>query len=269
MSNIYENHYNGRHHHKVASLEPSPDSSEHKRLQKIKSMIPVDVKTIFDCGCGDGHLGNLLKDEYDIQGCDIAEAPLKFCKFPTVQCPITELPFGNNSFDLVICGEVLEHILPCEYEQACRQLERVASKWIIVTVPNREDIDAWKQKCPHCGTISHNAWHVRSMDEKKLSNSFHDFSAKHWFYVGGKQRLDYVLRVKLRNRLLGYPPLKPDFQCPLCGCYGTQSGIQESRKIASKDKRSGWYKAFRQWALSIVPGRSRWLGVVLERKTMQ
>lgn len=265
MSSVYENHYNEKHLNKVSSLKPSSESSEYQRLHKIISMIPSGVESILDCGCGDGRLGNLLKDKYSVHGCDIAQMPLKLCKFPTTQCRITELPFADNSFDLVICGEVLEHILPSEYEQACRQMERIASKWILVTVPNREDLDASKQKCPHCGTIFHPGWHVRCMDENKLSDSFPKFLPKNYFYVGRKRRLDQIFKMKLRNRLIGYPTLSPHNQCLFCGCYGSQSGKQVHKPI-SIDKRSGWYKTIRRWALAIVPGSPQWLGVVLERK---
>jgi SAM-dependent methyltransferase len=268
MSRYYVKHYNERHAEKVSSHEPSPESSEYQRLHKIKSMIPPDVQTILDCGCGDGRLGNMLKGDYDVQGCDIAQAPLKWCQFPVIQCPITELPFEDKSFDLVICGEVLEHILPAQYEHACRQLERVAKKWILITVPNREVLDISQFRCPHCQTITHDAWHVRSMDKNILSNSFRGFSANQWFHVGQKIRLDLVLKGKLRNRLLGYPRLKSNIQCPFCGCYGTPSGEQGAKPStsASAANRPKWYSAARKWALSLVPGRSRWLGALLERK---
>ncbi len=267
MSSIYEEHYE-----QVIDDAPSLGGSDYKRLQQIKSLIPSGVKTILDCGCGGGNLGNLLKDDYDVHGCDIAETPLKRCKFPTARCPITKLPFDNHSFDLVISSEVLEHILPGEYEQACGEIERVARKWIIVTVPNREDLDSVRQQCPHCGTIFHDAWHVRSMDEKTLANSFPSFLAKQWFYVGHKKRLDYILRARVRNWLMGYPRLWPNRQCPLCHCFGTDSGQQDSGSfskevLCSVDNRPEWYRKLRCWALRIVPGRSCWLGVLLERQT--
>ena len=269
MSDVRYEHYE-----KVAytggELEHSGD--EYERILRIKSLIPARVKRILDCGCGDGRLGNLLKDEYTVEGCDIASAPLKHCAFSTIQCSATKLPFDDYCFDLVICSEVLEHILPGEYEQACGEIERVARKWIIVTVPNREDLDAARQQCPHCGTIFHDAWHVRSMDEKTLANSFPSFLAKQWFYVGHKKRIDYILRARVRNWLVGYPRLRPNRQCPLCHCFGTASGERDSGapsedSLLRGDSRPNWYRKLRCLALTVVPGRSRWLGVLLERQT--
>jgi ubiquinone/menaquinone biosynthesis C-methylase UbiE len=248
-------------------------NDEWQRVMGIKSVIPQGVKRILDCGCGDGRLGNLLKDEYTVEGCDISSESLKHCKFPTIRCSVTKLPFQDRYFDLVISSEVLEHILPGDYEQACREIERVTRKWVIVTVPNREDLDGIKQQCPHCGTIFHDAWHVRSFDKKILANSFSNFSVKHWFYVGHKQRLDLMLRRRLRNWVLGYPKLWPNRQCPLCHCFGTASGEQDVHAPSESaqnlaDRRPEWYKKLRHFALKVVPGRSRWLGVLLVRQNL-
>ena len=260
-----------QHYEKIAYSggEFTYDVDDYERFLAIKSLIPAGVQRILDCGCGDGSLGHLLKDEYAVQGCDIALEPLKHCEFPSVQCSLTKLPFDDNYFDLSICSEVLEHILPMEYERACQEIERVTRKWLIVTVPYREDLDYARQRCPHCGTIFHDAWHIRSMDKKTLANSFPGFLLKRYFYIGHKQRLDHILRIRLRNRLLGYPRLQPNRQCPLCGCVGTLSGEQKSRSFSkdgqySADNRPVWYKKLRRWALKIVPGRPRWLGAVLE-----
>ena len=48
---------------------------------------------------------------------------------------IYELPYEDNSFDVVLCLEVLEHL---EYpERALKaELQRVARKYCIVSVPN-------------------------------------------------------------------------------------------------------------------------------------
>lgn len=73
------------------------------------------------------------------------------CKiFPTVQMDIKELDrFVDNSFDVVICLDVLEHIELDAAKWALHQMERIARKRVIVYTPstfhkNEENAtDAW------------------------------------------------------------------------------------------------------------------------------
>ncbi|MFB0526330.1 MAG: methyltransferase domain-containing protein [bacterium] len=46
---------------------------------------------------------------------------------------LPNLPYVDNSFDKVICSDVLEDIGP--YKQAVRELLRIATKKVIITVP--------------------------------------------------------------------------------------------------------------------------------------
>ncbi|MEG3640118.1 class I SAM-dependent methyltransferase [Magnetococcus sp. PR-3] len=57
--------------------------------------------------------------------------------FPVSQEDITKLDRADNSWDGLICLEVLEH-LPSQalVEQALQEIFRVAQKWVILSVPN-------------------------------------------------------------------------------------------------------------------------------------
>jgi hypothetical protein len=243
-----------------------PSTPESGRVESTRSLIPDGVRSVLDCGCGWGHLGNLICRDYAVVGCDGAMTRLSACRFPVVRCGLEALPFADHCADLVVCSEVLEHILPTQYQVVCRELERVAREWLLVTVPNREPLDAFRQQCPHCGTIFHDAWHLRSYDEELLARSFRDFAPRRWIHMGHKQRLDRVLRIRLRNRLLGYPRLAKNRRCPLCRQWGTPTGEFESRaKAGRRPDRPRWVSALRRSALRLVPGRSRWLGCLLQR----
>jgi ubiquinone/menaquinone biosynthesis C-methylase UbiE len=55
--------------------------------------------------------------------------------FPEVVGGIKELPFKNNSFDLVAAYQVLEH-LPWEcLKEVCAELRRVTSNYLLLSVP--------------------------------------------------------------------------------------------------------------------------------------
>ena len=70
--------------------------------------------------------------EYTREAIDIAKAANQEISF--VQGDIYAIPFEKNEFDLVLCTEVLEHLE--RPDRALRELTRVASHTILLTVPS-------------------------------------------------------------------------------------------------------------------------------------
>jgi 2-polyprenyl-3-methyl-5-hydroxy-6-metoxy-1,4-benzoquinol methylase len=101
-------------------------------------------------GCGEGFLLNYLPAQVEnYLGIDYSEEAIRLAKDPKVsrsQDPkkiisikfqkesVYELPFADNSFDLVTCLEVLEHLE--NYEKAMQEIKRVAKKYVILSVPH-------------------------------------------------------------------------------------------------------------------------------------
>jgi len=74
-----------------------------------------------------------------IEGIEYSKDAIVFGKklFPNLtfkEGSIYELPYKNNSFDLVICTEVLEHLE--EPTKALKEILRVSRKYLIISVPN-------------------------------------------------------------------------------------------------------------------------------------
>lgn len=100
---------------------------------------PTPQKVI-DVGCGLGSYGrSLLADGYDWMGVEIDPADcaeMARLKLPHRQVDGRTLPFANAEFDAALCLEVLEHI--DEPRPFLREVQRVAPKRLIVSVPNCE-----------------------------------------------------------------------------------------------------------------------------------
>lgn len=116
------------------------------RLKSIVKLLPrdKDLGNVIDVGCGNGTSLFMLKKDYGYKfnphGVEISDDAVAICKSRGIDAKVADVEnnigFPDNSFDSVICSEVLEHlILP---EKALEQIKRVAKKdaIFIFTVPN-------------------------------------------------------------------------------------------------------------------------------------
>lgn len=94
--------------------------------------------SVLDAGCGPGALMALL-DELGVEahGVDVSPTIHDFAE-PTVKDRITvagidDMPFDDNSFELVVSREVLEHIPVRDYLKVVTEFCRVSSKYVYVT----------------------------------------------------------------------------------------------------------------------------------------
>lgn len=108
----------------------------------VKATRPLNIDSILDVGCGEGFtLDRLYKEkigktyegiEYEETAVDLAKK--MYPKLTFKQGDIYKLPYKSNSFDLVVCTEVLEHLT--DPKKAYRELLRVSRKYVLLSVPN-------------------------------------------------------------------------------------------------------------------------------------
>jgi ubiquinone/menaquinone biosynthesis C-methylase UbiE len=111
----------------------------HTVITELKNIAPT---SILDVGAGEGFLLQRLVDNHigkhheGIEYVDeaIALAKKYHPKLTIKKGDIYKLPYKDNSFDLLICTEVLEHLE--DPTKALKELLRVSKKYCLLTVPN-------------------------------------------------------------------------------------------------------------------------------------
>ncbi len=102
----------------------------------------LKIETVLDAGCGEGFTLNKLKQNgigQKYEGIDYSEDAIKLGRkiYPNLDIKkgdIYNLLYKENSFDLIICTEVLEHL--DDPQKALSDILRVSSRYILLTVPN-------------------------------------------------------------------------------------------------------------------------------------
>ena len=91
----------------------------------------IKPKNILELGVGNKTVANYLKQNgMKIETCDF-DKDLE----PDHVADIRNLPFKNNSYDLVMACEVIEHIPWKDVDKALNELNRISKKYVLISIP--------------------------------------------------------------------------------------------------------------------------------------
>ncbi len=221
---------------KGGRLEEDPKFRE--KVGIIREMIPADVETILDVGCGDGSLTNHLGTPYRTTGLDTSEVGLRHLRPPiiAVQASVADLPFADASYDLVLSSELLEHLDGPTFERAVKEIARVAKRYVLISVPNNENLRKRITRCPECRHEYHLYCHHRSFSESSLPGYFHDFHPMETRKCGHLERPSLNLFCAARQRLLGifFYVSSVGLKCPKCGTLVNPPRSNTARRSAGR-----------------------------------
>ncbi len=239
-----------------------------EKTEGIKKLIPSEVHTILDVGCGDGAITNELVKLCNTTALDISIEALHFLS-PEVKALIGSadtLPFNDEYFDLVFSSEMIEH-LPFEtMKGAVQELKRVSGKYILLSVPNNEQLRKRFIKCISCGYEYHIYCHFNSFNLKALKKLFGKYEVINYFICGvlDEPSVNWVsfLKNKLANAYFYIDT--EEFICSRCG-----ERIRKPEKFTVMNSAFFyWLQKFQGVILRILNRKAQpdWLVVLFKRK---
>lgn len=208
-----------RHAEAYAHYDDNPFLRERDRA--VVDMLPAEVRTVADCGCGPGSAARAVAESGRfVASLDASRVALQHHPPNAVQGSVTSLPYGARSFDAAVCLEVLEHLPNGALEAAAAELDRVAGRWLVIGVPLAETLGRNAMRCPRCGAEFHRSGHVQRFDEGRVRRLFPRFATRgRW--IGGPPVRPYPggllwLRHRVARRFSEMAG-RGDVECPSCG----------------------------------------------------
>ncbi len=198
-------------------------SKERERIEEVVGIIPFDACSVLDVGCGNGVFVNTIIKIFPhrcerIVALDPSEEALKHVNTEKIKGVIACLPFESESFDLVVCLEVLEHLGQKDFERGISELQRVSKKYIIITVPNDQDLESSQVMCPRCYCRFHPYCHMRRFDKNSLKHLFENFELIEAKEIGpARKRRRYNRQLRSLARWYTKPAPYKTSVCPQCG----------------------------------------------------
>jgi SAM-dependent methyltransferase len=206
--------------------------AERIRTADLLRLIPKDRDSVLDIGARDGFFSALLGRYFrSVTALDLTPPSFHVEGVAKVQGDVTRLQFPDNSFDVVFCAEVLEHVP--DVERACREIARVARYEAVIGVPYKQDLRAARTTCRACARANPAWGHIHRFDEARLRKLFAPMAPETVSFVGSSHAETTAVSALLMD--LGGNPW---------GTYGQQEPcIHCGAKLTPPGKRSLWQRA--------------------------
>jgi len=162
---------------------------------QINEVLKLNPNTILEIGIGNKIVSDYLrKQNIEVKTLDI-DKDLE----PDYIANVVNMSLDNNSFDVVLCAEILEHLPFEDFEKTLLELKRVSKKNVILSLP-------------HFGPPLKISFKIPFIKEIKIAFKIpyhpkHKSSGVHYWEIGKK---GYSQR-KIRNIIKKYFKIKKEF----------------------------------------------------------
>ena len=159
---------------------------------QLKYIYKLQPKTVLEIGTGNNFLKKQLSKEMTYKTMDVAKD-----LNPDIFGSVDNILLKENSFDLVCCFQVLEHLPFNLFDESLKEIARVSKKDVLISLPYRSIVPKFNLKIPLIPEIK------LSLTISQIFKK-HKFDGEHYWEIGTRY---YPLR-KIKNILRKYFKIK-------------------------------------------------------------
>lgn len=153
---------------------------------QINEIVRLEPDSVLEIGIGSGFVSKYLKER------DINITTLDFDPNlnPDRVGSVLDIPFEDNSFDIVACYEVLEHLPFEDFNKALAEIYRVSKTYAILSLPDVNRVYHVYGHIPKVGVLK------RLIPLPRLKRPIHNFYGEHYWEIG---KVGYPLSKIINN----------------------------------------------------------------------
>lgn len=171
---------------------------------QLKLISGLDVKSILEVGPGTFLVSSVLSRRgYKVTTCDF-DPKLG----ADVTADVRRLPFGNNTFDLVVACQVLEHIPFEDFDKALDEIKRVSSRYVLISLPHRCTGFTILLRFPFIETLFKKKFFEFGFQVSAPFRGFEASKQHYWEIESAKTHLN-LIRAKLAKAFSGLRESRP------------------------------------------------------------
>lgn len=162
---------------------------------QINEVLKLEPNNLLIIGVGDSIVADILKRNIsEVKTLDI-DKELN----PDIVLSVDDMPLENNSFDVVLCAEVLEHLSFDKFEKSLREIKKISKKYAILSLPHFSPQFKISFKLPFIKEVK--------ISFKIPFSKKHKFTGEHYWEIGKKG----YSSAKIRNIIKKYFNIKREF----------------------------------------------------------
>ena len=141
---------------------------------QINEILSLTPESVLEVGIGNDFVSTYLKQrKINIISLDIDERLNPDCVGSAL-----DIPFSNDSFEVVACFEVLEHLPFKDFPKALSELYRVSSSYVILSLPDLSRVYRLDIQLPKIGELK------RLIPLPRLKPLKREFNGEHYWNIG-------------------------------------------------------------------------------------
>ena len=163
------------------------------QIHEVKALGP---RAVLEIGVSNKFFSKYLRD----RGLKIVTLDIEGDLFPDIVGNVLALPFCNQSFDIVTCFELLEHLPYTHFYNSLKELKRVAKSHVLLSLPDVTTVYRILIEMPRIRPI-------KLMVKHPFPRPFlHSYDGQHYWEIGKK---NFSLeKIKKGIRLSGFKIIK-------------------------------------------------------------